>query len=241
MNYKIINDYTVLQQFVDLLEDNADNERYMIYLMARKKYGAIPDLNADKTQLKRIMCHKKDIISSLEQLEIPLGKWKMGTTPIPQENLVVYIQPNLRSLQKATKALIPKLIDGLVDNGNLNAKSLFYNCLQVSPAKKKWTILDVDPSGEDVLNSRALFIDLNRVIPHINSSNTTYVPIQTKNGYHILVDNKTASLVHKLWYTYLQALDPKDNRNKNYSLTITSDNMCAIPGTTQGGFTPILK
>ena len=234
MTYKIIKDYNQLQNFVDLLEDNSDDERYMLYLMARKKYGALPGLNADKNQLKRIMCHKKDIIRSLEQLEVKEGNWKLEDTPIPEHNLVVYIQPNLRSLKKASRLLITKLVDGLVDGGNLNAKSLFYNCLQTSSAKRKWTILDVDPSKEDVLNSRSLFIDLNKIFSHY-SSTPVYTSIKTKNGFHILVNNEVATKANKLWYNSIAALE-----HDKYSITITSDNMCALPGTTQGGYQPEL-
>ena len=101
INYKIISDYEKLNSFIELLPDNNKDERYMLYLFARKKYNYVEGLNADKCQLKRVMCHKKDIVKSLEQLQIEEGKWTFDDIIIPQNNLVVYIQPNPRCLKKS--------------------------------------------------------------------------------------------------------------------------------------------
>ena len=39
MNYQLITNYDVLQTFIDLLPDANSNEKYLIHLMARKKYN----------------------------------------------------------------------------------------------------------------------------------------------------------------------------------------------------------
>ena len=120
INYKIISDYEKLNSFIELLPNNNKEERYMLYLIARKKYNHIEGLAADKCQLKRIMCHKKDIVKSLEQLQIEVGKWTFDDIIILQDNLVVYIQPNLRCLKKAARKTQSEIVDNLLDGNNFH-------------------------------------------------------------------------------------------------------------------------
>lgn len=230
INYKIISDYEKLNYFIELLPDNNKDERYMLYLFARKKYNYIEGLTADKCQLKRVMCHKKDIVKSLEQLQIEEGKWTFDDITIPQDNLVVYIQPNLRCLKKAARKTQSEIVDNLLDNGNLNIKSLFYNNLQKYASNKTFYLLDIDKkpdieiNEDELLNWLKLCIGFNPII------------IKTKNGYHVLIETilLTESFKNK-WFNNLI-----NNLPVSFDRTLNGDSLCVIPGTIQANFEPYM-
>jgi hypothetical protein len=112
MNYKIIQDESLLKSFIGWLPDLELNETYYLTLFARKKYcSGIPYLKSDKGQLKRVTSKKKFIFDKLKQMECKIGTYKQRDVIVPQESLVAYINPNPRSLDKAAKQSLIKLAE----------------------------------------------------------------------------------------------------------------------------------
>lgn len=226
--YEIIRDYKKLQDFLERLPEHGADERYLLFLFARKKYHALEGLTADKCQLKRILCHKKDIIGELEKMEIKMGRYKFDDLIIPQENLVVYIQPNLRSLKKAMRASLQEGLDNLLDDGNLNLKSIFYNNCQKHPSKKQFYTLDIDFDAPQ--NHKEVVAQIKNIVGDIG----TY--IATRNGIHGLLElDKIAAEYKNTWYKNLSS-----KKFDGFQITMNADNPCVIPGCIQSMHTPYI-
>lgn len=217
MNYQIITNQEALESFIEWLPELEDNEKYYCSLFSRKKY--CPDLikSSDKTQLKRFISTKDRLLDKIRQLELRLGDWKLKNISAPQESLVVYINPNPRCMRKATFTMAKQCI-GLIENNNQNynihAEAL--SCIQKSKSRSVVVDFDIDTKEID-LSKIANIIPLN-----------SYDVLETRGGYHILVNPKKAPKTN--WFKEIQDLFPVDQ---------TGDNMIPIPGTYQGGFTPI--
>ncbi len=115
MYYEIVRNHEALVNFVDFLPDNTEEEKYLIFLFSRKKYNQLEGLTADRCQLKRLLVNKKDIINELYKLEVKQGLFKFEDIVVPQENLVVYIQPNPRSMRKAARLTVTDGLNNLLD------------------------------------------------------------------------------------------------------------------------------
>ena len=111
INYSIINDIRLLTDFVDNLPELAENETYYLCLFARKKYCQDLIKSNDKTQLKRFTSNKERMIDKIKQLQCEVGSYKIKDKIVPQEALVLYINPNPRCMKKATFALMKKSVD----------------------------------------------------------------------------------------------------------------------------------
>ena len=84
--YKIIHNEKLIQEFIDkVLPDLQNNERFYCSLFARKKYCQELIKSNDKTQLKRFLATKENLIDKLYQLEIELGRWKLKDISAPQD------------------------------------------------------------------------------------------------------------------------------------------------------------
>lgn len=226
---KIITNRDALEQFINLLPNNKEEERYMLYLFARKKYNYVEGLKADKCQLKRIMCRKKDIVDCLEKLEVK--QYKFGDILIPQDNLVVYIQPNPRDMRKAARETQSQTVTNLLDSGNLNVKSIFYNEMQKYAKDKRFFMLDVD--WETSFKEEDL-----ELLTNILTEILGYTPLRlkTKNGVHVLIETeKIISANKNKWYNSVKAI-----KNNNFKITMSADNMCVIAGAIQANFSPYI-
>ncbi len=208
--YKIIHDEAVLKEFVDWLPELGKLEKYYIALLGRKKYH--PGCTYDRQQLKRSLVTKENIINKLRQMECVLGAYQnKDGSAIPQEGLALYISPNPRSMEKATKAAIKALVD-CIGKEDYNPVSEIINCVQQSKNKSHFCIFDIDDKNEEVLNE-ALEI----------APGSSY--IRTRGGFHILVD--PAKQKSKDWHQKLTKISD-----------VTKDCLSPLPGCCQGGYVP---
>ena len=224
MNYKIITDENKLKEFIDWLPELKDGETYYYCLFSRNKYDSTGTLKSDKQQIKRGTSSKEYLFEKIKQLEVEIGTYYQKHVPIPQETLAVYITPNPRSYEKATKESLKKFVDLITKTYNgYNPHQEVLSQIQVACSRKIYFDLDFDNTTIDVM--RPLIED------NINTDCLTY--IQTRGGFHLLVELEKINKEHvKTWYNKLTKLPNCDVRG---------DNLCPIPGTHQGGFTPILK
>ena len=127
MNYKIITDEGLLDNFIESLPNLSKDEVFYVCLFARSKYlteeqkGQISHIKSDKSQLKRFTATKETLKTKLKQLECPIGSYVQYKTDVPdnlvpQESLATYITINPRSLSLATRNSLKKFVEMVADN-----------------------------------------------------------------------------------------------------------------------------
>lgn len=227
MTYQIILNEDSLKEFIDWLPELGPNEKFYLSLFARKKY--CPELidSNDRTQLKRFTSDKSRMIQKIRQLELPLGRWIIKDKVAPQESLVLYIHPNPRDMKKANRLMGKKCWD-LEQNQHFNLVAEAMSCIQQSPGNKTWVDFDIDDTEVDITKIKT-------ILPP-----ETYHVLQTRGGYHLLVDSKAATKrINYLknyhfnypqnWYLAIKETFDCDN---------IGDMMIPVPGCVQGGFEP---
>lgn len=234
MNYQIITDENVLNEFIEWLPRLGENEYYYGCLFARSKYAKnedgsnrFPHIKTDKAQLKRFTASKKaDLIGKLRQLETAIGTYitKDGE-PIPQEALAVYITPNPRNQMAAMFNLMKRLVDiQICDGTNYNIHQEALSAIQRSKSRTVYVDFDIDSSGVELEES------IQYIRTCVNKAACTW--LQTRGGVHVLIDPiRVDPLFTKTWYKNIQSLKTVDKDSGN-------DTMIPVPGTYQGGFTP---
>jgi len=215
MNYKIILNEDKLRKFIEWLPDLEVNEKYYLCLFSRKKYSHEIKSN-DKTQIKRFVSNKDRIFDKIKQLECEVGSYKLRNSNVPQDSLVLYINPNPRNMLKATFQLAKKaitLIEGQSQNYNIHAEAL--SCIQRSKSKSRFCDFDVDDENAE-LNV------LKKIFPK-----KCYDILKTRGGYHILVNTKLAPKIK--WHEEIR---------KKFNVDNIGDQLIPVVGCTQGGFEP---
>lgn len=229
MNYSIIKDPTLLEEFIEWLPELTPDTCYYFCLFARSKYAKnddgtnkFPHIKTDKSQLARWTVHnKKDIITKIKQKEVAVGAYKTKDGGnIPQEALALYMTPNPRSQSKAMLAAMKRFCDIIGSKGegfNIHQEAL--SAIQKSPAKKVFFDLDFDEVTPPEVRAD--------IEGSINNSACNY--LITRGGFHLLVElAKIEEKYSKSWYKNICSLGPD----------IKGDNMIPVPGTYQGGFIP---
>lgn len=236
MNYQIIADEQALEDFVNFLPNTSEDEKFYIALFARKKYTTDERFRADKTQLKRLVCRKQDIISNLKKLEVKDGLYKFHNIEIPQEMLAVYLNPNPRSMSRSSLELMARMSRDLRDGKTLkNPKSEAMNCIQVTHSRKVYFDVDLDikPDRRCSLDE---VIDWVQTVGFINLDAMDNI-VETRGGFHVLVNLNKISPKHKnTWYKGFSETNPE----MPFTTMMNSDNVMPVPGCVQGGFVPIL-
>lgn len=218
MNYTIITDREKLEEFIDWLPELKDNEKFYCSLFARKKYCQDLIKSNDKTQLKRFTSNKDRLLEKIEQLEIKKGTYKLRGHTVPQESLVLYINPNPRCMKRATFQMMNKCLKLIEhDNNNYNIHAEALSCIQRSKGTTHFVDFDIDDKTVDL-------VKLNTIIPP-----DCYDIIETRGGYHVLVNPIKATVVERMWYRKIL---------ETFDCDQVGDQMIPIPGSVQGGFTP---
>lgn len=228
MNYKIINDEEKLIEFINWLPDLKENEVFYLSLFARKKYCSELIKSNDKSQLKRFIANKGNMLFKIKQLELPLGLYQLKNGDVPQESLVLYIHPTPRCMKKANTLMGKKCWD-LKDSSHFNLAAEAMSCIQKSKIKNGFVTFDIDfKEGIDLRKIR-------HILPiRIKNNVDIYNIIETRGGYHILINSKFASFYNSNWYKQIIETFPVDTQSG------TGDKMSPMPGTVQSKFIPRL-
>jgi hypothetical protein len=237
MNYELIIDEEELDKFIEWLpnlkKDNSDNEVFYMCLFARKKYFPnIISSSNDKTQLRRELVNKSSIKRELRKWECKLGSYQLKKDTVPQEALAVYITPNPRSMKHAMFNLTKDMVD-FMSKSNI-PHNLHQNAISAVQRSKSYTyVVDFDIDTKDIdLES------LKQILPQNSPANDVWRIIETRGGYHIVVNpklvekerqNQGKHLYEKQWYQIIKNV---------YNVDQAGDQMVPIVGTFQGGFVP---
>jgi len=184
MNYSIIQDINLLQDFINILPDLKENETLYCCLFCRKKY--LSSLKSDKSQLKRFTSTKESEVGSYVQDEIP----------IPQKALALYISPNPRDNYKATIKGIQRFAQLIESkNQNFNPHQEILSVIQKTAGNKKWVIFDID--NKDIERDTITGI----------LGTHKFLFLETRGGYHVLVEPGDIPKSHSSsWHRRLSAI-----------------------------------
>lgn len=222
MNYEIIKDAQKLHDFIAWLPPLSINETYYVSLFARNKYAKeTAHLKADKQQLKRFTSTKERLFEKIQQLECAFGAYQQGGKPIPQEALAIYINPNPRNLEKATKAALIRFAHLVTEPYNgYNPHQEVLSEIQKTCGTKAYMDFDFDNvETEYVLSEAQKFVNIEAI-----------KPLKTRGGLHLLIAlDKIEKAYEKTWYKGISAIEGCD---------VKGDNLIPIVGCTQGGFVP---
>ncbi len=223
--YNIIKDEQALKDFVDWLPELQPDEKYYICLFARNKYcKELTHIKTDKAQLKRIVTNKERMINKIRQLEVAYGQYTQKEMVVPQQALALYITVNPRNMLKATVNTMVKLAQSIRDqNTEMNPHQAALSEIQKAKSRNCYVDFDVDDKTKTSH-------EIKSIITESCEYATLYKILETRGGYHILIDPNTIGATKKnSWYM---------NLNQELKPDQIGDLMIPVPGCTQGGFVP---
>jgi len=230
MNYEIIKDMAILEDFLGFLPDLEPHEQFYVCLFSRSKYcnsiSGITHIKTDKQQLKRFTATKETLIQKIQQLECPLGTYYQKQIQIPQESLALYINPNPRDFIKATRNGLIRFAHLMAEQYSSNAYNPHQEIMsEIQKAKSRMVYFDMD-IDDVTMEDLPMMKDL--IARYINIDAVTI--LQTRGGFHILVKlDKIEKEYSKTWH---------NNLNRMLEVDISGDCMIPVPGCTQGNFMP---
>lgn len=231
-NYQIIKDEGKLREFIDWLPQLERNETYYVCLMVRSKYCInFPHIRSDKIQIKRFTTSKERLYEKIAQTECAEGTYHQKELEIPQEGLAIYISPNPRDMEKATKGCLIKFANLITQPYyGYNPHQEALSEIQKSGGTKHFVDFDFDnvqklPTKDFIKDTLERFIGIINVdCLHV---------LETRGGLHVLVELAKVDPFYKNnWYQAISMIPGCDQ--------ISTDGMIPIPGCTQGNFIPIL-
>jgi hypothetical protein len=237
MQYDFLRDERELESFADrVLPEVTADECFLLLLCARRKYLSGDEkaelvLGEAASVRREVVSERGKLLQKVKELCVGSGLYKdRNGHPIPEHAFAVYVTPNPRSYKKAAVQIIAELAEGLADGRPLRLESLVKTQIHRAVSRKLYLDLDIDPAGGDdwqAVAARAREV-LGKTPTHV---------IQTRGGAHLLVRTQQLDRdVKRTFYKQLREL----GEGMAGLLEIRSDAMVPVPGTTQGGKTPVL-
>lgn len=246
-NYKIITDREKLIEFIDWLPELEKNEAYYIGLFSRSKYVRdiegidLPHIRSDKQQLFKLITGKGNMLQKIEGLERKLGTYyqyqgrisntdNYGSIPVPQEALALYITLNPRNKKVATFKMLDKLIEFIKkEDYDRSLDNVALSAIHTSVDRRVYSTFDFDVDDREAIINH---IKDNDIVP-LEALNYLY----TRGGVHVIIEHgliDTKDSKYTKWYPTIRSMEGVDKQVNGTDVSIP------IPGTYQGGFTPIL-
>lgn len=221
MNYSIIKDENEFKKFINILSDLDVGEQFYIALFARKKYDISRGLVSDKVQLARTTATKDRIFDKVKKMEVPLGTYKAKGVGVPENTIALYIQPNPRSMRKASIRTAKMILSNIEMERYQNPKSIALNAIQVSKSKTVFVDFDFD------INNSNYEKHITDIANEATGNEKSFYIVKTRGGYHVLV--KPELTTNKTWFKDMV---------KDSHIDQTGDLLLPVPGCVQGGYTP---
>lgn len=225
--YNVIGDSDALHKFIDWLLELLPNEKYYLCLFARNKYcKQLVHIKADKAQLKRLVSDKERMYNKIKQLEIEYGNYTQRDLIVPQEAIALYITVNPRNMYNATVNTMVKLAQSIRDqNVSMNPHQEALSEIQKAKSRTCFVVFDVD---DKTLSPNVI----KQIIDDICGSEVDMKLLETRGGYHILINPSTVQESQRdKWYL-------KIVNHPDFVIDQQGDLMIPVPGCFQGGFIP---
>ena len=229
MNYEIIKDPEELSRFIAWLPELEKHETYYVSLMVRKKYcEAKHGIKSDQISLKRFTTDKAKLFRKIKQLECEMGSYLQGDVPVPQQGLALYITPNPRDMEKATKNCLIKFANLITQPYfGYNPHQEVLSEIQKTVGNRVYVDFDFD-NTKGVLKSDFNTYIKEQILEKVNSDCAYF--LETRGGLHVLINtSKIEESFAKTWYKSIDFMKELDQ--------VSSTNLIPIAGCTQGGFT----
>ena len=238
--HNLIWDESQCNRFYALLPELARDECFTMCLFARKKYltdiqKADLNLNTKDSAIDRVIIDNKSdwsyFLRRIKKYEVAVDCYTdKDNKTLPSNCLAVYCDINPRSCIKALKEFTSDSIqDCMRDKRHIdytNIVSRVKSKVQSICSKKYFADLDIDIKDARLLKELTKMLAAKRITP--------WETIETRGGYHILLNLKMMNSINKRWYPDIQEI------RKYFDLAdvieLKTDTMCPIPGTIQGGF-----
>jgi len=241
--YDFIYDEQQIKKMFNILKPLEKDEVYFISLSARKKY--LTDEEKENIQLTKMEMFQRKLVKeykfshflkTVKEYEMRIGSVlsKGNDTIVPQKCMLIYLTINPCSSSRALKRFYSKsqelLFNSYSDKSLIKnfrrISSMLNTCFQQSMNKSKFIDIDMDIGH----NNNFLY----RLAKEFDEKKVEYHIIETKGGYHILVEKDTI----KYNYTkIIQSLNIEAKKiNEKYEVIINENGMIPLPGTLQAGF-----
>jgi len=208
----------------------------LLQLCARRKYA--PQLTRSEKIFDRQMvdfaadADAEPFVRQLLRLEAPLDAYAESQTGIliPSEAFALYLTLNPAStvdaFDLASRQVQAKLVEAARGHqvGAVSPLNLFYSAVHIEVGGR-FEKLDVDTKDAALVGELRALFDAHRIEPEF--------VIESKNGFHVVMDNKTsygAITGRKALLEFVTTRDWLDVNGKD------SHPSCVVPGTLQGGF-----
>lgn len=213
--YQIIIDKPALESFIEWLPELAPHEKYYFSLFSRSKYHQ----NAPQLQVLRFLSNKERMLEKIEQLECPVGSYRVKGIPIPQGGLALYMTQNPRDMKKAAFKTIGKLAELLERGEHSNPHQECLSEIHRTCGQKHFIDFDIDTKDPTILSAAIKLVDGQCEL------------IETRGGFHLLIKTVDAKrgFSEKLWYKKLTALS---------DVSADPNSMIPVVSCYQGGFCP---
>jgi len=248
--YRFIHDANEVEDFANLIwnKNRKQGEVFFMSLSARNKYLTEEErleikLPGQEMFERKIVRSPERLLSSVHRYESEDGSYltKYGNI-IPQKCMVVYANINPTNVIKAFSEIQQTMNNYFVEltshgiNSNsdkiketlermTNMDRVFLNAYQTNVGTRNWIDVDMDSKNDFILS----FIQ-----EKMKASKVKYATIETRGGYHILLDKETVKFNFNLVIEEAQKklIDIGDNGE----CIVNTNNMVPLPGTIQAGF-----
>lgn len=245
----LIKDQNEFNKFIEILPELKQDEVYFISLSARNKYLTKEEreyYSLGQTEMfGREIAQSKDKLRDyiIKKLEATLSyKTTRNRKLIPDKSLVCYMNINPSSMIKAyyqfqnemnrqMREITLALLHEKEPNYsfiNIQTRELM-NCIQKSTGTKHFIDIDCNTKENEVINE----ITINLYLDDIK-----FYQIETKGGYHFIIDKNTIPLKYNLMMNVINKADRKlhDISKGKEEIIINSNAMVPVPGTMQSDF-----
>lgn len=208
----MIHDEEQICQYARLLV--CDNKIHQIFLAQRSKYQSAESKLVDKIQRPHLQTYTFPLKSEeqyVEKVKSFISLWKDPQT------MVLYSTSNERSPKKALKKFIDEVMLCAFENRDFSKflPERLHSYYMASCGHKRWISIDIDDK-----------LQFEPVTGFLDELGMTYTIVESRGGYHILIDSNIDKNRSQLEFVYKQF-------SKIHHM---GDIMCPIPGTYQGGF-----
>jgi len=222
MTYKFVGNEEDVNTFFDMHIKNSFGGFLILPLARRKYYLSLSDSQINIST--KIVYKESDLLNELQRYEVAIGLYKDKNGAIPNEAFGMYLSANpmdelegFFSFQKDMLERIRQHING--NETNLNRIMSIFKSHLHKTVLQRYLKLDIDTKEPKNIEILTDFFKQNGINP--------YLIIETRGGYHILLDNVCGSH-HSILYKFA--------KEHPLFITIEKNGMIVIPGTYQGGF-----